>query len=547
MRTAPGLRRPRGDRGAPGAAGTFALFRLALRRDRVRLLLWWSSFGVFVGYIGGSQQAVASTQAELRAVTSFFSVPIGRLFTGPSFGMDSPTYERLFAAGFAPYLYVLAAIMSLLLVVRHTRAEEEHGRTEMVRAGVVGRRAPLLAALLLALLANVGAGVVVAGAAVGIGFATQGSILVGAGTALSGAVFAGVAAVAAQLTLTAGTAGGLAGGVVAASFVLRGLGDMLSPTGSALSWASPLGWAAQVAPFVLDRWWPLALSAALATLLVGTALILLAGRDLGAGLLPVRPGRPEAGAALGSPVGLAARLQLRAALGWGGAVLVLGVVDGAFTQALVDASEGMPLALTLVLGPGRLTTEYLMFLGAFSAVAVVAYTVAAASKLLTEEGSGRADLVLATRVSRGAWLGSHALVIAVTATVTMLLVGAGTGLAAALVTGDWWGLRAAVAAHAGPLPGVLFLVGLWAALYGWRPRSLPVVGWALVTLVAVVTLFGELLTLPAFVRGLSPFEHLARLPEQEFAWLPAAVLLGAGGLLVAIGNWLFRRREIGGT
>jgi ABC-2 type transport system permease protein len=35
-------------------------------------------------------------------------------------------------------LAVVVALMSLLLVIRHTRAEEESGRVELVRAGAVG-------------------------------------------------------------------------------------------------------------------------------------------------------------------------------------------------------------------------------------------------------------------------------------------------------------------------------------------------------------------------------------------------------------------------
>ena len=43
----------------------------------------------------------------------------------------------------------MVAIVMVVLVVRHTRGEEEAGRLELVGAGVVGRAAPLTAALLL--------------------------------------------------------------------------------------------------------------------------------------------------------------------------------------------------------------------------------------------------------------------------------------------------------------------------------------------------------------------------------------------------------------
>lgn len=45
---------------------------------------------------------------------------------------------------------IVAGLMSMFLVGRHTRVEEEVGRDELVRAGVVGRYAPMTAALIVA-------------------------------------------------------------------------------------------------------------------------------------------------------------------------------------------------------------------------------------------------------------------------------------------------------------------------------------------------------------------------------------------------------------
>ena len=43
---------------------------------------------------------------------------------------------------------IAVAVLALFLVVRHTRTEEETGRLELLGATVVGRQAPLTAALL---------------------------------------------------------------------------------------------------------------------------------------------------------------------------------------------------------------------------------------------------------------------------------------------------------------------------------------------------------------------------------------------------------------
>ena len=50
---------------------------------------------------------------------------------------------------------VAAALMSIFLVVRHTRADEESGRLELLSATPIGRRAPLAGVLLVAVAANV--------------------------------------------------------------------------------------------------------------------------------------------------------------------------------------------------------------------------------------------------------------------------------------------------------------------------------------------------------------------------------------------------------
>src|SRR5699024_9948986 len=126
-------------------------------------------------------------------------------------GMEDPTYERFFAAGYVPYLVLLAALMNIMLIARHTRLEEQTGRSELVRANVTGRHAPLTAALVVAVVANLAATVVVAAMAVAYGFAPTGSWLVGAQTGLVGMAFAGLTAVTVQLSENSRAAAGMAG------------------------------------------------------------------------------------------------------------------------------------------------------------------------------------------------------------------------------------------------------------------------------------------------------------------------------------------------
>ena len=56
-------------------------------------------------------------------------------------------------------------------------------------------------------------------------------------------------------------------------------------------------------------------------------------------------------------------------------------------------------------------------------------------------------------------------------------------------------------------------------------------------------MLGQLLGLPDVDAGISPFWHLAAVPVDDFAVLPAVVLVVLAGALVAVGLWGYRRRD----
>ena len=124
-------------------------------------------------------------------------------------------------------LAVLAALMSALSVVRHTRQNEETGRAELVGAAVVGRHAGLAAALVVTVAANVALAVLAGLAGIVAGQPAVGSFTAGMATGGLGIVFAGIAAVTVQLSSTTRGASGLAAAVLGVAFVVSGIGNML--------------------------------------------------------------------------------------------------------------------------------------------------------------------------------------------------------------------------------------------------------------------------------------------------------------------------------
>src|SRR5690606_17413121 len=338
---------------------------------------------------------------------------------------------------------------------------------------------------------------------------------------------------------------GWAGVVVGVAFALRGLGDMAEVGGSALSWTSPFGWASQTATYVHDRWWPPLLLLGLGNVGALLGFVLQNKRDLGAGLISARRGAATASCFLGTPLGLAWRLQRGGLAGWAASIVALGCVDGAFADVIVESAADLPEAVRQMFGAEQLLTGYLAFLAIFGGYLTAAYVVFAAQVLRAEETSGRAGALLATPVSRSAWAGSHLLVIGFGAAVILLLTGVGTGAAVAGSLGDWQTFGDVVASHLNMIPAVLLVLGLCAALYGWVPGWLPAIGWAVVALAVFVGNFADLLDLPEWVRALSPLSHPADMPVESFdvlpaLWLAVLALAGAG-----IGLAGLRQRQIG--
>lgn len=287
-------------------AGTGALIRFALRRDRVRLPVWILLLGGVPGLTAVSFAELFPTeQARAGYAAAVSANPALLALQGPVFGSS---LGAVTAARVLMFSVLLIGVMSVLTVVRHTRAEEEAGRRELLGATVVGRQAPLTAALVTALGANLLLGAVAAASLLGAGLPAGGSVAIGLGMAATGWAFAAAAAFTAQLTESARVASGTALSVLGLSYLLRAAGDA-GPDNGWLSWLSPLGWAAQVRPFVDERWWVVALAVGLTATLAALAYAASARRDLAAGVLPARPGRAEATAALRSPLALAARQQ----------------------------------------------------------------------------------------------------------------------------------------------------------------------------------------------------------------------------------------------
>ncbi|GAA3183962.1 ABC transporter membrane-spanning protein [Streptomyces virens] len=516
-------------------AGTGTLVRFALRRDRLMIPVWVGVNALMVLSMPNTLKGLYGTPAERADLVGRMATnPSLRAMVGPVFG-DSLGALTTWRAGV--YAGALAAVVSLLVVVRHTRDEEESGRQELVASGMVGRRAPLTAALLAAAVANgVLALVVAAGlAAHGAG----GAVAFGLGLAGVGMLFATTAAIVAQLTESARLARGLTAAVLGAAFVLRAAGDSATDDGSSpLTWASPLGWLENLRPFAGERWWVLGLFVG-AALLQGAVAYALAGRrDLGMSFLPSRPG-PAAGR-LGGAAALAWRLQRGGVLGWSTGFLLAGLVYGGMADGaaeLVGDNEGAREIFRRMGGQTGLTDAFLAAMAGMLGLVAALFVVASVLRLHGEETSGRAEPVLAGAVGRLRWAAGHLAVAFGGSALLMLLAGAGLALGHGERTG------ALLGACLVQLPAVWVVGGVTVLLHGLVPRAAPA-AWGVAGAVLLIGWVGPALDVPQAVLDLSPFGHLPKLPGGEMAWPPVLFLTALAAALVAAGLAGLRRRDL---
>ena len=245
-------------------------------------------------------------------------------------------------------------------MIRHTRGDEEEGRTELLRAGVVGRRAPLVAALILTLGASLLLGLLTALALVAAGLDARGAWAFGLSWPRRRA-FAAVApsppsslpaparpgasrsARSPCRSCCARSATSVAGGPLVAVLALT---DRVEPAGP---------------PFGGNRWWVALVPVVFTALAVALAVVLLDRRDLGSGLVQSRPGPSRAGPGLRTPLGLAWRLHRASFLAWLSGFVVLALVLGNMASdlgGLLD-SPGARDLITRMGGVQGLTDAFL--------------------------------------------------------------------------------------------------------------------------------------------------------------------------------------------
>lgn len=523
--------------------GTGHQVRLILRRDRIRLPLWLAGLGGMIAFSALAVPPIYDTPEKVAGYASAVGTsPVSYLMSGRQAGID--TIGGIVANEISQVAQLGICLMVMFLVVRHTRAEEETGRAELLRSTVLGRHAATLAGLLYGVSAALLIGIITAASMLVAGLDGVGSVTYGVGLALLGLCCAAASLVAAQLSTSARGALGLAGIAIATGYLVRGVGAMQD---NALVWVSPFGWAQRMDAFGAEQWWPALLLVTLTVVLLGLAGWLTAHRDFAGGLLQTRAGRARASRFLGTPVGLALRLQRGLLIGWAIGLTALGLLYGAVIPTIPDLVASNPdIAQVIDASAGAeqaLIDAFLRYIFLFMAVISTGFAVSSVLRLRSEEESARAEVVLATPVTRTAWVGAAVLVSSLGALLLSLLMGLGLAIGYGLGMGEWDQFAGQVGGQLSYVPGVFVVAATAVAVAGLFPRW-SLLAWSGVAFVFFQVMLGETLRLPDWLDGISPFWHLPKLPIETFGPLPAIAEVVLAAALVLLGLWAYRRRDV---
>jgi len=523
-------------------AGTRPLLGLALRRDRLVVVLSALGIAALLVVTALSYQGLYPTQADrARAALAITDNAALIAVAGPPRALDSIGGLTAWKSGL--WAAMAMALVCALLAVRHTRGEEERGQTELLLSTATGRLAPTAAGLTLVALLNVAAAVLTALGLIAVGTDAAGAVALALWIAGAGLVFGALGALAGQLVSTARAANGLAAATIGVAFALRALGDT---GGGALTWLSPLGWGEELHAFAGERWAPLSLYA------IATPLVLLATRalrrrrDLGSGIVAARRGPARAAAGLPRPLGLALRLQRASLIGWTLGLLVAGIGFGAVTKSVDDLARGGEGKLGQVVLRGHAADPrdaFVATLATLLALIASGFAVQSALRPHGDETTGRAEPLLSTALGRRGWAGSHlALAFAGTALV-LLATGIGLGVGDVLAGRGLDDLARDAGAALAHAPAVWVLAGLATLLLGAAPRAVGL-AWGAIVACYVVFVVGPILDVPGWVLDLSPFQHVPLLPAADLDVVPLLWLTAIALALSAAGLAALARRDV---
>jgi len=543
---------------------TGTLVKFIFRRERITSTIWVLILVLFSMGIAPAMADMFPDTASRSQFAAAFNNPMMIAMMGPIYSADNYTSGAMYGGLMLVWYAITVAIMNIFFVVRHTRADEQAGRVEVVRSLPTGRLANLNATLISAVIINL-----ILGLFTGLGLAVlgidtmdfAGSMIYGAATAAIGIVFASIAAVFSQLSSNASGATGMSFASIGVFYMIRAAGDMQGI--EIVSCISPLGLVLRSQAYVGNNIWPSLVLLLIAGALSVLALKLNSIRDLGQGFIAAKPGRATASPLLHSPFGLAWRLLRNPLIIWTIVMLTLGAsyasVVGEIDSFISDSPEymtilGVPVDLLPTLSQAdqaRMIVEsFGIFVTLMMTLVAIVPLLNAVLKVCSEEREGRAENVLTRAVPKCNYMAGYVILAFIASVVIQFMTFIGLYGTAAYVAGDsnpfvFGDLLKSFLAF---LPALWIMIGFAVLIVGIAPKATGLI-WGYFGIVTFTSFIGRLVFTGnlSWLMNITPLHFVSQpepMKDYVINYTPLIIMTAIAALMTAIGIIAFRKRDM---
>jgi polyether ionophore transport system permease protein len=470
--------------------------------------------------------------------------PAIRILSGQPVALDDPGGFTVWRTG--PGVSVLASVWIMLAATRITRGEEDGRRWDLLLAG----RLRIADVVVRCLAALVGSATLI-GVAVAVGLVAArteltGAVIHAAGITCVVSTFATTALLAAQVMPRRSSATGLTVAALGVGLTLRMIADG-SHHLAWLAWVTPFGLTARSAPYAENRIVPLIVLGAFPIVLAGAALFAARHRDVGDGVVAVPDSRPPRTRMLQSIGRFALRRTWWTTLAWAMGIAAYFFLAGVLLASILELIHTNPRLAELAGAAGRDGRELVNVAAAalFSLLAVPTglYAAMRLGAMVADEKAGRWTLLFAQPISRVRLLSTE-IVVTVGGVVALHCSAAVAVWGGATITGTPMQLSDSLAGALNSLPVALLAAAAASVGVGWFPSAaaaiggLPVVGGFLVNVLTQAT------KARGWVVNLSPWTHLAAVPDAPPHWAATIIFLLIGAILTALGVYGYVHRDV---
>ncbi|MEU9507357.1 hypothetical protein AB0D32_13865 [Micromonospora sp. NPDC048170] len=542
--TAVDARAPQATRTAGDARARSAVTWLAVRQVRRGAL-------IVIILVGGMSAMVATTYAstvgdamDAATLAALAENPAIRTLFGQPVALDSAGGFTVWRTG--TILAVLVGAWTLLTATRITRGAEDAGHWDLLLAGKVPLSTIVMRHATVIVTAALLVGLATATALTAAGTPPAGAVRHGAGVALVGVFFAAAGTLAAQVFPSRAAASGATVALLGVGLLLRMIGDGVDALGW-LRWLSPFGLTALSRPYHDNRVLPLVVLALAASVLLAAIPAATARRDVRGGWLAPRTGRAPRLRLLGSIPAFALRRLLRPLAGWtagvGAYYLLIGLLAVSMTDFLADNPRFADLAAQAGFAGLGSVEGYVAAMFALLAIPAGIFTAVHVATTATAEADRRLTLIYAGPVTRLRLLTAEAATAATGAAALTITAGLATWIGATAV-GAPLHLGTALAGAVNVLPIAALCLGAAIFALGWLPRTVALVGALPAAGGFLLQVIADSTNAPHWISTLSPFTHLAAVPDTAPDWLGVIGMLTAATALAALGATGYQHRDL---